>query len=285
MQIIPAELGQEIPKVTEQDLRAILTMYGRNNPFMDAHLLSVITIGRIMGKRWFSNWACEVSSENKPGMYFYPSNDPEDKQVIWRQIRFAELLFNFQNLRGFSRRTNEWQGNQPEAIVAELESAFYMRSCNHMPTFVATKTSGQRTPDFDVVLSFGLKCAWEAKSRLEHLSFNERRLKESLDEARKQLPAGTSNIIFVRIPEAWTLKAEFQGQLESVVSHLFRNSKRAISVLFHWELWATPSANEMRYGISGIEFPNLRWDIITGQRRVMAGYSGFPPGWVHFDRI
>ncbi len=273
------------PEVTLRDLRAILDEYGRVNPTVDAHLLSVFTTGRIMGPKWCSKWGWEFSRKNRVGMYFRPSDAPDDQHVTWRQIRFAELLFNLQRLKGFRARRDEWRGNEPEAIVAELESAFYMKSCGHRPSFAPTDAEGRRTPDFDVTLRFGLKCAWEAKARMETSPFREEQLINALGRARKQLPKDVNNIIFVRIPEHWSLEPDFESRIQNPIDHLFRNSERAISVLLHWELWETPHRGPDNFGLSGMEFPNLRWDIIAGKRRVIEGYSGFPSGWIHFDRL
>jgi len=274
------------PQVTIDDLRAVLAKHGRVNPMVDAHLVAIITIGRIIGAEWSSAWAWEFGTRNtRVGMYFRPSADLSDNHVIFRQIRLGELLFNLQSLKGFKARRVEWRGCEPEAIVAELESAYYMLSCGHMPTFVPAGPAGQRTPDFDVWMCFGMRCLWEAKARLETLPFAETTLVNALQRARTQLPDNSNNVIFVRIPERWSLEQDFEQRIQNPVDHLFRNSARAISVLFHWELWETPQADRMKFGLGGLEFPNLRWEITTGKRRVIETYSGFPRGWVRFEQL
>ena len=153
--------------VTLEDLEAILSRYPRldSNPLMDAHLLALITTERFMGRDWCVKWLFPFSRENKnrPGNYFFPNETPDDPLEVLRQTRFAELLFNLQRLDGFDERTKEWRGHEPEAVVAELESLFYMMSCGHLPSFVSSAECSGRCRDFDVVLRWGQKAVNKTK--------------------------------------------------------------------------------------------------------------------------
>jgi len=271
--------------LTIEDLRELACRYPNPDPLAAAHLAALHVTGRIMGTEWGKAWFCEFSTNNVGGMYFRPSDGPDDQHVVWRQIRFAELLFNLQDVDGFWKRRVEWQGH-PESAVAELESAFYMLSCGHRPSFTQPDKSGGKVPDFGVVLRWGARAVWEAKAKLETTEFALKPLQNILRKARRQLPKDVSNVVFVRIPERWSLEQEFEARLEESAEYLFRNSNnRAISVLFHWELWETDRDAPNNYGLAGLEFVNLTWEILNPGRRVMASYRGFPSGWVRFTEI
>jgi hypothetical protein len=273
-------------RVTIDGLRQfVLSNYPTPNPLAEAHLAALHTTGRIMGKDWVEHWYCEFSKNNVPGTYFRPSEDADDQHVVWRQVRFAELLFNFQHLDGFWDRRTEWQGH-PESAAAELESVFYMISCGHRPSFTSPDVDGGKSRDFDVILRWGNRGAWEAKARLETTKLDPKTLNNVLNNARRQLPKGICNIILVRIPECWSLEESFEQTMSESADYLFRNSSsRAISLLYHWELWGTHREAPNNFGVAGLEFVNLPWEILNPGRRVMRSYSGFPSGWVSFTEL
>jgi hypothetical protein len=56
------------PDATLEHLKTLLKKHHRANPVTDAHLLAIITTGRLMGPKWCGKWAYEFSSQNKVGM-------------------------------------------------------------------------------------------------------------------------------------------------------------------------------------------------------------------------
>jgi hypothetical protein len=165
---------------------------------------------------------------------------------------------------------------RPEAAVAELESAYYMIACGHRPSFNPPDTNGGKTHDFDVVLNWGGRAAWEAKARLETTEYSSKSLNNVLKKARRQLPKDVHNIILVRIPESWSLEDGFESRMNESADYLFRNSgNRAISLIYHWELWTTNQGERNNFGLAGMEVVDLAWEILNPGRRVVARYRGF----------
>jgi hypothetical protein len=153
-----------------------------------------------------------------------------------RVVDISEMLYNLQHIPGIESVIERIQKDSIEAFTAELQAAKWL-FYNEIP-FRFVKRSGQKGADFDALAVIKeQEVACEFKCKLEEKEFSINTIDNTLRSARKQLPQDKPSVIFVKIPENWTIRKANESLLEATVQKFFRDTERVNSVVFHWEEW------------------------------------------------
>jgi hypothetical protein len=178
-------------------------------------------------------------------------------------MELAELLLNLDSVEGFERPLNRLRTeDDAEATIAELEAgaALYRRAI----PFRFVKESGSTGQDYDMEAVVGNTIvACEGKCRIEGPEWGESKLRGTLNQARSQLPTDRPTLIFVKLPESWTVEDGLVPNGRAALAKLLGNSGRVSVVVFHWQkMWSFGTGGataEDRYRI--INNPKARFPL------------------------
>lgn len=205
-------------------------------PLGRVYLLAIEVLIHLVGKQWIAN-----NIFGKRPVDGFLRSKPQKKddvlKLLDRVIELAEMLFNFQDISGIENLVKRLtEKDSIESCVAELQAAKLLYN-NKIP-FSFNTPSYRKGDDYDAIaIVQGLEIACEFKCKVEATDFSGETIKESLREARKQLPKEKPCIIFVKIPEVWTTQRGTEESLLKILAEFFRRTTRVNSVIFHWEEW------------------------------------------------
>jgi len=148
-----------------------------------------------------------------------------------RTLRTAELLFNLQSIEGIDGRLEALRAGKVEATYAELEAgAFLLR---RGVLFKYVDETGVKGLDYDgqILLHSGERVNCEMKCKVESTGLSNGAIRNALDAARKQLPAGESGIIFLKIPESWIREPAVGTLLSTAINDFRRGTSRVVAVI------------------------------------------------------
>lgn len=154
----------------------------------------------------------------------------------YQTVRLAELLFNLQTVEGMVDKLEQLRLGNVEATYAELEMGTFLARRGLPFRFVSP--SGTKHLDYDVEIRLSSECQvnCEMKCKVEETPVSEGAVLNPLKKARNQLPEGTSGLVFLKVPEAWTRQGQKSAQIVSgAISSFLRNTSRIVAVILRWE--------------------------------------------------
>jgi hypothetical protein len=170
------------------------------------YYLGVYILNRFMGDFWLNRHV--ISRENIGYDYFKASSDFSKEQYknTHRIIRVAEMLFNFQDIPGFSRLLTSLEHDHRgiEPTVAEIEVAVMLHVAGIPFAFVEPKNGMGGDYDIEIRYPDGWTAAVEIKCKTEGTALNASTIGQALKHARKQLPKDKPCFVFMKIPDAWS---------------------------------------------------------------------------------
>lgn len=255
------------------DSAAISLLYG----------LSAEILIHLIGGEWVVN---NVFGR-KPLDKFLRAN-PESKEdrfkMTDRLMETAELLFNFQDISGVENLVERIKKDSIEACVAELQSAKLLYF-NDTP-FYFNSPSNQKGLDYNVVATTqGFEIPCEIKCKIESTNFSENTIKATLKHARTQLPENTPSIIFIKIPETWTVEDETEEKLLGVLNEFFNGTTRVNSVIYHWEEWDYLQTGQALRTIRFNEIANPNSKVKLERILKKPEINQSPANWTYFNDL
>lgn len=213
------------------------------------------------------------------------SSTREDRfKMTDRIVETAEILFNFQDIPGIENVIEKIKKNKVEPYVAELQSAKLLYS-NKTPFFF-NNPSNQKGLDYDLIITTeNLEIPCEIECKIEDRNFSENTIRETLRHARKQLPKGKSSVIFVKIPEEWTLLETSQEQLLNVINEFFRRTTRINSIVYHWEEWDYFPTGEALRAVRFNEIVNPNSIVQLGRIMRKPEINQTSSNWIRFNDL
>ena len=154
-----------------------------------------------------------------------------------RIVALAEMIFNLQHALGADVRIARLTGDSLESSVAELEAARLLLLNDISFNFVLERMKKKFDYDIEIIVEKDLTLCCEAKCKIEMTPLSENSLQNSLKKAIKQLPSTKPCLIFIKLPESWITNPDFKNIVDKVLATFFRNNKRIVEVIFHWEEW------------------------------------------------
>jgi hypothetical protein len=158
----------------------------------------------------------------------------EDRFLI-RVTMLAEMLLNLQDVPGFRGCLRLLADGNIESAFAELEVARLLVMCGVRFGFNERLSQTKTDYDLNIVFRNGEHGCAETKCKYEDTQLSESTIFNSLHDARRQLPNDRPAAIFVKVPEIWLGKQEFQQHTNAAVKRFFRETTTVVAV----ELFAT----------------------------------------------
>ncbi len=202
-----------------------------------------------------------------------------------RSVEIAEILFNFQDISGIENLIERIKKDKIEDYVAELQSAKLLYF-NDTPFYFNTP-SNQKGLDYDAVATtLGYEIPCEFKCKTENRNFSENTIRDTLKHARSnQLPKNKPSIIFIKIPEEWTIQETTEKRLLSVLNEFFRRTTRVNSVIYHWEEWTYFSTGKALRNVRFNEIVNPNSKVKLGRILKKPKINQSPTNWIYFSNL
>lgn len=231
-------------KIEEIHLNRILDHYffsGVKNNFTLRYWLSTQLIRHYFGEEWSSKIIKpneELTRKNTKGRIFFKTNkeyNADDIHGQYRIVGLAENMLNLQNVEGINGKVEKIKQGEIESTIAEIEIAGHFVRSNIVIKFV--ENTGSKGHDYDMYISNDeIKLSCEVKCKTEKTEFTKNTVINTLKDARKQLPKGKQSIIYMKIPEFWTLNTENEKIFESAIFDFFKNTSRVVGLIVRWEI-------------------------------------------------
>jgi hypothetical protein len=189
-----------------------------------------------LGPEWWKN-NCTTAAR-KPDEFLAVRSDCEDDRYDYqdRIIKLGHMLYGLKGCTGFEAFISSLKRRELAPTFFELSVANMLYEKNFAVEFVEAK--GQKGSDYDLLVERnGTYINVEAKSRRGGIILGENTLHNTLAKARKQLPSSGPSIIFVSIPQEWTMVNGAERVIVNCVKAFFRNSARVNYVVWTWNQW------------------------------------------------
>jgi hypothetical protein len=202
-----------------------------------------------------------------------------------RLVALGEILFNLQQVEGFTGRAASLRTSTLETAIGELEGACVLLRSGIPFRFV--QPSGIAGSDFDVEAIVGATTvACEMKSKLESTTSTAESVKNTLDRAREQLPQTSPGLVFLRLPYTWLTNDQFRDAIVPGIEAALRSSRRISGVVAHWEEWR-PLKPEGAFSVTRFHLwknPAPRIDLEALDRSLRTNPESFQH-WIRFDDL
>jgi hypothetical protein len=154
-----------------------------------------------------------------------------------RRIVLSEMLYNFQDTKGFHNCLAELRAGQVESAYASMEIGRMLatRAIDRAMTFEFVTPTGVKRQDFDLAITLGdgTRVCGETKCKLEETKITIRTLEDSFSAAKRQLPEDAPGIIFVKYPHAWVADPSFVDRMRALATRFFERSPSIVSIKFY----------------------------------------------------
>jgi hypothetical protein len=158
-----------------------------------------------------------------------------------RVVALADMLYNLQTVDGIAGRVDKIRDDSVETGVAELEGARIIRQSGYPIRFIP-ESNVRKVHDLATTVS-GVTIACESKCKLETTQLSAKTVKNTLDDARDQLPRDRPGVVFLKIPEVWKTTVESVEQISTGVRSFLSTTGRVSAVITHQEQWGFSSDN------------------------------------------
>jgi hypothetical protein len=166
--------------------------------------LASSVIVNTLGIDWFEE---HIAPNVRQVDYFKadPTDTNEYHRFVSRVMELGELILNLHKVTEFEGRLDAIRNDRRgvEAGIGELMGGRFFKCLGVMFHFLPT--SGRRQDDYDIeyVRTDGKLGRCEVKSKLQGTELSAGTIKNTLKDAKSQLPRGETGVVLLRIPEEW----------------------------------------------------------------------------------
>jgi hypothetical protein len=219
------------------------------------HYVSLYILIELLGDEWAMRY---LAIHDQPFLKTRSKDFRDIDRFFLRVMSLAEMLLNLQDVPGFPACIERLAGGDIESAFAELEvgkllSMFGVRFRFNEPSLVAKA-------DYDLIVFFqnGEQGFAETKCKAEMGRLTEQSVRNSLGQARSQLPNDGPGVIFMKIPEEWITKKEFSETTNRAIRRFLGTTRKIVAV----ELFAAG----FKITLDGIAEPLIAGAEIINQR-------------------
>jgi hypothetical protein len=214
-------MSLDVALVKKQYVGAILSEDLRGKPpehvpWFKAKLLTNIIVGNVFGPDWFEEvLACE---DRPPYFQIDTRSEQTHPRFMTRALELGEMVWNLRDVGGFDDRVADMRTNVEgvETRIGELMGGRFFKQLGIM--FAFRRPTGRKQDDFDIeyVRTDSKLGRCEVKSKLQATDFTPNTIKNTLKEAKSQLPKNETGIILLRTPEDWVPFQDGQDGVEKL---------------------------------------------------------------------
>jgi hypothetical protein len=175
-----------------------------------------------------------VADGRKKGFLSIDESDPLRREMsFFRVMDLAEVIYNLQPVPGFDECITRMRDGDIEGTYTELDFG-RMLYLNKVP-FRFVVPQGATGFDYDIEIEYpnSVIAAADAKCKIETTDFSENTIRNTLNKARKQLPASSPGIVFVKVPPRWIADAKNVAAMLEVARSFLRRTRRVVSVKYY----------------------------------------------------
>jgi hypothetical protein len=215
------------------------------------------------------------------------SSDRRREASTFRVVELAENLLNLQHIDGFDACIEQMRGGgeKIESTCAELDFGRLLYIHDVPFRFVVPQMAKGRDYDFEVTYPDGLSAAADAKCKFETTAIDPDTVRNSLNKARRQLPADRPGIIFIKVPQTWIEDPATARAMMGVGLRFFANTRRVVSVKFYVSHLSIGSGMVLhRHAFRELTNEASRfhagrnWDLFANYH-VPSSWNGMPRKW------
>ncbi len=237
------------------------------------------------GRDWLG--AHVLGSEAKGFLANVFNGDSKTRLIrAFRVTELAEMLYNLQRIDGFYQRIAQMREGQVESTYAELDFGRLLHVHKVPFRFIVPQYRRGFDYDFEIIYPDGLVACADAKCKLEASQFSHSAVRNSLKEAREQLPQDRPGIAFVKVPADWIDDPAIPAELENISAEYLQKTGRMVSIKFY--VSTVIYGDEVSHHVMRFkEISNPRnsfdttrdWDLFEGREIPEGGWNGMPDHW------
>jgi hypothetical protein len=275
---------------TLKEMVARLPENARGNKVMESLGLANSVVRAFLTNRWANEYV--VPNARRRSFLTIDESTPQRREItLYRVIDFAEILVNLQWTPGFDGCVRKLKRGDLEGTYAELDLGrlLYM----YKVPFSYVTSIGRKRADYDVEITFpdGTVACTEAKCKVESTIFDARKVFDSLERARAQLPNDRPGIAFVKVPQHWLTEPDFRPLMQKAAADFLQDSPNIVSVKYYlshlsFELHPIFPEGVMRHqhAFEEIANPTNTFDRTKDWKlfyhvNVPPDWHGMPPHW------
>jgi hypothetical protein len=211
------------------------------------HLILLHFLGDVVCDQLFGSKSQKRFKDSRRYLRMDQSPDNSLTQLLRNARLFwlAEALFNLQFRKGIDRVINDIRNGNLQAAWEELQAAAHIVQCQLSVQFLRPNPiSGAKTPDLVIPIGEAtIYCEVEGKSEVTVPSAKS--IRNTLEHARRQLPANRAGIIYLMTPKEWS-GTRYRDCVVEAVTAFFSTTNRVVAVLLRAEL-EVPQDSEVSF--------------------------------------
>lgn len=222
--------------LTRERLEQTKRQFASSGFVMQWYAMAMEVVLTTLGPDWWKK-NC-ITKASKPDEFLAVSEESEDSEYDHqdRIVKLGHMLYALRECKGYDEFVSALATRDLAPTFFELWVANILSQNNFTVEFV--KAKGQKGEDYDLFAErCGKSLSVEAKSRRAGIILAEKKLRSTLETARKQLPSSGPGVIFVSIPSAWTINPNAEDIIGNCINSFFRNSARVNFVVLIWHQW------------------------------------------------
>jgi len=200
------------------------------------HAMAMEVILTTLGDVWWKK-NC-ISGAIKPDEFLAFAGDSEDARYSYqdRIVKLGHMLYALKECAGYDAFILALKTRDLAPAFFELWVANVLYNNSYSVEFVVAR--GSKGEDYDLTArKHGVTLSVEAKSRRGGITLGETNLLHTLEKARKQLPSLGPGVIFISIPNEWTMKIGTEAIVNKSIDSFFNRSARVNYVVLIWHQW------------------------------------------------
>ena len=222
--------------------------------------IQISIICHFLGRKWYEEHAFVTSPKRS---FLYPHFGTDGLASIWsmRILNLAEMLFNLQAMDGFRERLTQMTLDQLESTLAEFQIGMMLHQDQIAFRYLDPATVTGESPDIEIRLTGGATALAEIKCKIEETEISEKTILYTLNKGRKKLPEGKPGLVFIKVPQEWSLEGRETIMLPELVLNttmaFLRNTSRVVKVVYYM-FHLAPRAEGVRNSHTILEISNPR---------------------------
>ncbi len=180
-----------------------------------------------------------ASLKGDPRSYLHPHFREDGRAATYsiRIVNLAEMLYNLQYSEGIELCINQLATGHIESGLAEMQIGMMLHQAEMSFRYIDRTSAPGRVYDLEILRRDESVCCAEVKCKEEATDLSVETVRNSLKDAREQLPAGRDGIIFVRTPQAWVSATEttviLPPEIAAATNDFLRSTGRVAFVIFY----------------------------------------------------
>jgi hypothetical protein len=222
--------------LTRESLEETKQKFASSGYVMQWYAMAMEVVLNTLGPGWWKK-NCTTTAMKPDEFLAVPGDSEENKYNNQdRIINLGHMLYELKECKGYEALISSLKTRDLAPTFFELWVANILYQNNYTVEFVVAK--GQKGEDYDLLAERSETfISVEAKSRRAGIILGEMTLGNTLNTARKQLPSSGPGIIFVSIPNEWTMDRNAEDVIGNCINAFFRNSARVNYIVLIWHQW------------------------------------------------